>query len=63
MAEKKNFKQRRYSVCQEASEKTTGKKHRKSGMENEVEEISGIVGVMRKWATTEDEEQQEKENK
>lgn len=32
-------------------------------MENEVGEISGMVGVMRKWVTTEDEEQQEKENK
>lgn len=32
-------------------------------MEDEVKEISSMVGVMRKWATTEDEEQQEKENK
>lgn len=32
-------------------------------MENEVGEISGMVGVMRKCVTTEDEEQQEKENK
>lgn len=42
--------------------KQLGTKHRKSGMENEVEEISGLVGVMRKWATAVDEEQQEKEN-
>lgn len=33
------------------------KKPRKTGMENEVEEISGMVGVMRKWVTREDEEQ------
>lgn len=39
------------------------KKNRKSGMENEMEGISGMVGVMRKWATTEDEEQKERENK
>lgn len=38
-------------------------KNRKIGMEDEVKEISSMVGVMRKWATTEDEEQQEKENK
>lgn len=38
------------------------KKTRKSGMENEMEGISGMVGVMRKWATTEDEEQKEREN-
>lgn len=43
--------------------KQLGKKHRKIGMEDEVKEISSMVGVMRKWATREDEEQQEKENK
>lgn len=50
-------------MCQEASEKTVGQNHRKSGMENEVEEINGMVGLMRKWATREDEKQQKKENK